>query len=146
MNHTQNYYLPQWDETDRVLMTDFNAAMAGIEAGLTGSKAAADAAQATANNAYCPENKPYVVGNYTGTGVDMTFDLGFRPSFLIVSGSEITYPSYKDRLGIYDLITGGDVLPTVVTFTDTGFVLHPVADNEYPKLVQPQIYNYIAFR
>ena len=35
MNYTENYHLPQWVETDRVLMEDFNAAMSSIENGLT---------------------------------------------------------------------------------------------------------------
>lgn len=35
MNYTQNHHLPQWEETDRVLMTNFNEAMLSIEASLT---------------------------------------------------------------------------------------------------------------
>lgn len=35
MEYTKNYHLPQWVKEDRVLMDDFNAAMAGIESGLT---------------------------------------------------------------------------------------------------------------
>ena len=47
MNYTEKYHLPQWEETDRVMRTDFNAAMAGIEEGLNeanDSAASADAA------------------------------------------------------------------------------------------------------
>ena len=46
MNYTENYHLPQWEETDRVLRTDFNRMCADMDAGLT--KNAADAAAATA--------------------------------------------------------------------------------------------------
>ena len=35
MNYTENYHLPQWEETDRVMRVDFNAAMERLEAGLT---------------------------------------------------------------------------------------------------------------
>lgn len=35
MNYTENYHLPQWVETDRVMMKDFNRMCADIEAGLT---------------------------------------------------------------------------------------------------------------
>ena len=35
MNYTENYQLPQWEETDRVLMADFNAMTAKLEAGLS---------------------------------------------------------------------------------------------------------------
>lgn len=38
MDYTTNYHLPQWAETDRVLMNDFNAAMLGIETGLDSAK------------------------------------------------------------------------------------------------------------
>lgn len=34
MNYTENYQLPQWEETDRVLMEDFNDAMAKVDAGM----------------------------------------------------------------------------------------------------------------
>lgn len=47
MEYTKNYHLPQWVETDRIMMQDFNAAMADIESGLTacrsGTEQAADA-------------------------------------------------------------------------------------------------------
>ena len=57
MNYTKNYHLPQWVKSDRLMMDDFNAAMADIESGLTqnaqtaaaaNSKTAGDAASATA--------------------------------------------------------------------------------------------------
>ena len=55
MNYTQKYHLPQWDETDRILRTDFNQMCANIENGLSqnasgatqaNDKTAADAAAA----------------------------------------------------------------------------------------------------
>lgn len=46
MNYTENYHLPQWEETDRIMRTDFNDAMASIEGGL----AAADVAGAVADS------------------------------------------------------------------------------------------------
>ena len=38
MEYTKNYHLPQWVRSDRIMMDDFNAAMAGIEQGLTQGK------------------------------------------------------------------------------------------------------------
>ena len=35
MNYTQNYQLPQWESSDRILMDDFNDAMEKIEGGLS---------------------------------------------------------------------------------------------------------------
>ena len=37
MNYTQHYQLPQWVETDRILMNDFNDAFSAIETALTAS-------------------------------------------------------------------------------------------------------------
>ena len=34
MNYTQNYQLPQWVETDRILMDDFNDMTSAIDAAL----------------------------------------------------------------------------------------------------------------
>ena len=34
MEYTKNYHLPQWAEEDRIMMEDFNDAMASIESGL----------------------------------------------------------------------------------------------------------------
>ncbi|MBD5170306.1 MAG: hypothetical protein HDT20_09375 [Oscillibacter sp.] len=42
MNYTENYHLPQWDETDRILRKDFNSAMAQLEEGLTGNRDTAE--------------------------------------------------------------------------------------------------------
>ena len=98
MNYTTNYHLPQWVESDRILMEDFNQAMETLDGGIAAAKATADtakntadsaeskadAAQATANNAYCPQNQPFVVGTYVGTGTDTTVTLGFRPKVVAV--------------------------------------------------------------
>ena len=147
MNYTENYHLPQWVETDRVQMEDFNQMCADIDQGIKDAQDTADAAQETADGAYCPDNKPYTVGSYTGNGSGMTVELGFRPSFLIVSGSRTSYPTGIDYFGAYDVLTGGTILTETVSFTDTGFTLHYRESNEYPQLIQSgRQYNYIAFR
>ncbi len=75
MNYTTNYHLPQWAETDRIQMEDFNQAMADIDEGLS--------------ETYGPERKAYVSGEVTiygdtPTGTLVTFD--FEPSFVVVHG------------------------------------------------------------
>ena len=50
MNYTEKYHLPQWVKEDRIMMEDFNAAMAGIEKGLNDSKAVIDQNQSTVEN------------------------------------------------------------------------------------------------
>ncbi|MDE7219353.1 MAG: hypothetical protein K2O45_07010 [Oscillospiraceae bacterium] len=44
MNYTANYHLPQWDETDRIMRTDFNRMCADMEAGMTLNAQAAQTA------------------------------------------------------------------------------------------------------
>lgn len=44
MDYTKNYHLPQWAETDRIMMNDFNRMCADIETGLT--KTASDGVEA----------------------------------------------------------------------------------------------------
>lgn len=51
MNYTENYHLPQWEETDRIMRTDFNAAMASLEGGLTECRDAAAAGSVQASSA-----------------------------------------------------------------------------------------------
>ena len=134
MEYTTNYHLPQWVETDRIMMGDFNDAMASIEEGMS-------------SNAEAAAEKPYVVGSYTGTGQQMTITLGFRPSFLIINGGVITYSINSEELATWQLITAGNVLPQCVTFTDTGFTLLKIADNSYPQLtISQRKYDYIAFK
>ena len=48
MNQTENLHLPQWEADDRIMRTDFNAAMQSIDAGV---KAANDAIAAKADAA-----------------------------------------------------------------------------------------------
>ena len=77
MEYTINYHLPQWAESDRIMMGDFNQMCSDIDRGLT-------TAQSTANAAYTPDNKPYVVGSYTGNRGINVINVGFRPSFCLL--------------------------------------------------------------
>ena len=164
MNYTTNYHLPQWVETDRILMGDFNDAMSGIDGGIAAAKAAADtaeskadaaqstadtaeskadAAQSTASNAYCPENKPYVIGTYSGNGGSKLITLGFRPSFVIVSGdtdeSGDPAPKYTAMFSSGSYLASGSI-------ENNGFEVAHLS-NFYPSLSAPSVYyRYIAFR
>ena len=70
MNYTENYHLPQWDETDRILRTDFNRMCADIEKGLDKSEQTAgkswDRLRRLAYNHYCMVQKmdpaPWQIG------------------------------------------------------------------------------------
>ena len=158
MEHTQNYNLPQWVKSDRIMMDDFNAAMSSIESGLTAAQSTASAAQTTANAAgakanvaYTPSNKPYVVGTYTGNGGTQSIHLGFRPSFLIVSGMKET-TSTMDELGYVRqsvMTCGGQELDHRVKLTSSGFTVFPQPYESfyYPNYNETgRVYDYIAFR
>ena len=160
MNYTTNYHLPQWAETDRIMMEDFNQMCSDIDEGIKTAQdtadtaeSKADAAQSSANavaDAYTPGNQPYVVGSYTGTGADMTITLGFRPKFLILSGMESSSATNStlawDR---YFGLCDGSIMPLRVTFTDTGFTVFARGNSyqNYPDFTDSgRTYCYLAFR
>ena len=164
MNYTTNYHLPQWVESDRILMGDFNDAMAGIEAGLgsnaqaaaaaqttaetadskaDATQATASAAQSTADNAYCPSNKPYVLGTYMGTGSRQTIDIGFKPSAILISGN--LYDSDSEEVGRHICFARQNASQWNGNFINTGIELYNT--NSYPKTnANGRTYHYIAFR
>ena len=157
MNYTTNYHLPQWVESDRIMMEDFNQMCADMEAGLNTVRGVADtaqnaaeAAQGTADAAYSPINKPCVVGTYTGNGGEMAVTLGFRPSFVIINGLQNSYDAMgMEEFAKYSGITAGPTMSRRVQFTDTGFILRPSdPDNYYyPNFTESgRRYDYIAFR
>ena len=69
MNYTQNYQLPQWVETDRILRTDFNDAFDTIETAMSGFG-----------------NCKIETGSYTGTGGNSnTLTFSSQPLLVVVS-------------------------------------------------------------
>ena len=155
MNYTNNYHLPQWVESDRILMEDFNDAMAGIDLGIQGARTAADNAQAAATaaqntasavaDAYTPDNKPYVVGYYSGSGIGaQQIDLGFRPSMVIVSGEKRT--TDQTDVMLYTAIAAANGPGLTISLTDTGFEVSTVGDYLPYLNACGYSYRYIAFR
>ena len=51
MEYTENYQLPRWVESDRILMEDFNQAMAAIDTGIKAAQDTADKGTAAAETA-----------------------------------------------------------------------------------------------
>ena len=64
MNYTENYQLNQWEQTDRVLMEDFNADNAKLDAAL---KTNAEAVIALANRSRFTKLKEITIQDYTTT-------------------------------------------------------------------------------
>ena len=151
MNYTKNYHLPQWVKEDRVLMEDFNAAMADIESGLTQNKAFTEAGLAknkASADAGIAEAKaqaaelPYVIGTYSGKDEKQTIEVGFKPSFLIIAAHNANGYGFKG--GIF----GKTVTSSRMQFTSTGFTVSTHNDLNYYPMVNCVGYTfvYIAFR
>ena len=80
MNYTENYQLPQWVETDRVLMEDFNAANSTIDRIL---------GEHTEVLASCGNCKVYFT-SYTGNGSSSrTHTFPDPPLAVLISGPNI---------------------------------------------------------
>ena len=135
MEYTTNYHLPPWVETDRIMMEDFNDAMASIDEGMS-------------SNAQAAAEKPYVVGTYTGDGTtnNRTITLGFQPKFVIISGSSRSTTSASEQSLRFAMVGFTGTSNTMVGLIDTGFI---VKNNsfQYPQLnVNGTLYAYIAFK
>ena len=151
-HQTTNFQLCQWEADDEVLRTDFNADNLKIENALSAVKAVAD-------KAYTTDNKPYVVGTYTGNGSTggQTIDLGFAPSYVRImdrypytlSGGRTPYMGlYQGEATRETPLSSGGL--TCLTLTDTGFTAAAPKSSDdavYPDLnYKNRLYSYIAFR
>ena len=82
MNYTQNYQLPQWESSDRILMEDFNEAMEKLEDGLSGLEA---------------QKVQVLVGTYAGDGTTgRVIDFGQAVTLVIVQGKGWRSNSFND--------------------------------------------------
>ena len=144
MNYTTNYHLPQWVESDRIMMEDFNQMCEDIDGGIAAAKAAADSVQ----DAYTPANKPYVVGTYTGDGTrtNRTITLGFQPSFLIISSMTRGNNYETTTLLRFGIMGPSNISAEIARLESTGFTVFNSGYAE-PKLNEEgRVYGYIAFR
>ena len=91
MNYTANYHLPQWVETDRILMEDFNDMASTLDAALkTNADAAAASADAIANKGNCQLYTASYVGNGaygSGSPNNLTFPAQPLAVFVAECGS-----------------------------------------------------------
>lgn len=145
MEYTPNYHLPQWEKPDRIMMEDFNEMCANLETGISKAQKTADAAKSLGSAAFSPDQMPYVTGSYNGNGGTLTVEVGFRPSFVIISGMDL---SVKDSFYFiqYTGISGGRKLGNCITMTDTGFTVTAPSGQSIPNLNSERQYDYIAFR
>jgi len=131
MNYTENYALPQWEKSDRIMMDDFNEAMAAIDTGLKAMETA------------IPKIK---VGTYTGNGAGSRFiQLDGTPDVLIVT--------YQGRIGQGNILYGGVIHPgsypsggsEAITLGTNGFTVKGgTADTMYRANMNGTKYHYLA--
>ena len=96
MNYTQHYQLPQWVETDRILMDDFNDSYEKIDAALDSLREDVDANDAAQTAALAAKgNCQIYTGTYVGSG---KYGINNRNSF--------TFPKAPLAILITDPIDG----------------------------------------
>ena len=131
-NSSEHLGLHLWEPTDQVLRTEFNQNWTKIDTAVA-------EVQETA------EEKPYVIGSYTGNGGTQSINLGFKPRFLLITGTGNGYMSVVEGWG-YTASTGGAQATQTVQLADTGFTVTFVA-HILPLLnTSDRTYTYIAFR
>ena len=127
-----------WEPTDQVLRTEFNQNWTKIDTAVNAAQETAEAAQSAA------EQRPYVIGSYTGNGGTQSITLGFQPSFVI-----ITAQPANSRDTAFIAVSGGSEAASTLSFTETGFtvMVTPTSYETYPLTNQNgTFYHYLALR
>lgn len=124
MTTTQNLHLPQWEESDRIMRTDFNDAMQSIDTALAG-KCGLMAGIYRGNGFYC-----------------QTIDLGVTPKavFVLYSGRTLTATTGSPQYG--GLAVTGYVGGSI-EITDGGFKAYGTGQGDAANMSNA-IYNYIV--
>ena len=133
MTTTQNLHLPQWEETDRIMRTDFNDAFAAIDAALAGA----------AKIAY---------GSYNGAGAGtLSLNFSFTPRFIAILGENgyVGATPLSESGGVWPLFFSADNgtgLGGKARYTLTGgaFLLDANGSYHYAMNVSGVLYHYFA--
>ncbi len=137
-NTSEHLGLHLWEPTDQVLRTEFNQNWTKIDTAVNAAQETAEAAQSAA------EQRPYVIGSYTGNGGTQSITLGFQPSFVI-----ITAQPANSRDTAFIAVSGGSEAASTLSFTETGFtvMVTPTSYETYPLTNQNgTFYHYLALR
>ena len=152
MNKTANYNLNQWDKADRVLMEDFNADNAKIDAalGAKAEKTVVTALQGQVNTVQASVPK-IACGTYTGNGTaSRTISLPFAPKAVLVlvhNGYTRLTASLLGGLALSGSPVRFDDNKIAISISGNGFQVFYDTSDEYRKLVtnsKDQVYHYIA--
>ena len=137
-NTSEHLGLHLWEPTDQVLRTEFNQNWTKIDTAVNAAQETAEAAQSAA------EQRPYVIGSYTGNGGTQSITLGFQPSFVISTAQPA-----NSRDTAFIAVSGGSEAASTLSFTETGFtvMVTPTSYETYPLTNQNgTFYHYLALR
>ena len=154
MNYTEKYHLPQWEDSDRVMRTDFNQMCVNIENGIKEVKSEAQKAQTDVDGLArtvksqgetLSAHEHCVMGTFTGSMYATVVTLGFRPKAVYIAKVYSTR-DVEDAAGACGLFMDG-VSNSTLVFRDDGFSLHSGDSGTYPRLNSRNTpYIYIAFK
>ena len=154
MNYTEKYHLPQWEDSDRVMRTDFNQMCVNIENGIKEVKSEAQKAQTDVDGLArtvksqgetLSAHEHCVMGTFTGSMYATVVTLGFRPKAVFIAKVYSTR-DVEDAAGACGLFMDG-VSNSTLVFRDDGFSLYSGDSGTYPRLNSRNMpYIYIAFK
>ena len=154
MNYTEKYHLPQWEDSDRVMRTDFNQMCVNIENGIKEVKTEAQKAQTDVDGLArtvksqgetLSAHEHCVMGTFTGSMYATVVTLGFRPKAVFIAKVYSTR-DVEDAAGACGLFMDG-VSNSTLVFRDDGFSLYSGDSGTYPRLNSRNMpYIYIAFK
>lgn len=154
MNYTEKYHLPQWEDSDRVMRTDFNQMCVNIENGIKEVKTEAQKAQTDVDGLArtvksqgetLSAHEHCVMGTFTGSMYATVVTLGFRPKAVYIA-KVYTTRDVEDAAGACGLFMDG-VSNSTLVFRDDGFSLYSGDSGTYPRLNSRNMpYIYIAFK
>ncbi|MCI8539218.1 MAG: hypothetical protein HFF18_11255 [Oscillospiraceae bacterium] len=136
-NKSQNLKLHLWEPEDNFLRTEFNENFSAIDAAL---KAEADQRTALEQRV---ASTGHVIGSFTGNGSTQTITLGFKPSFVIISG-QVTPASSWYYLN--NLIVCASSLGEHFQRIATGFTVKYITNATTYTNREGITYAYLAFR
>ena len=143
-NSSEHLGLHLWEPTDQVLRTEFNQNWTKIDTAVGEVQSTAEAVA----DAFTPDNMPYVTGTYTGDGstTNRTINLGFKPKFVIITGSSRSTTAASEQILRFALVGPSGASTTLAGLTNTGFSVTN-SGFQYPQLnVNGNVYAYIAFK
>ena len=154
MNYMEKYHLPQWEDSDRVMRTDFNQMCVNIENGIKEVKSEAQKAQTDVDGLArtvksqgetLSAHEHCVMGTFTGSMYATVVTLGFRPKAVYIA-KVYTTRDVEDAAGACGLFMDG-VSNSTLVFRDDGFSLYSGDSGTYPRLNSRNMpYIYIAFK